>query len=533
MFILYLKFILVIYFYIMKRSLFLLGFILSFSFCLNSQKTFAKENLRQDFINNKSIIYTLNIRNFNAVDNNHDGIIQKEQGDIPGSFLNAKEKLSALKQDGITTIYVLPITPVGKLKALGTAGSLYAMDEFDKINPQLKDINSNLTLEQEAQEFVDRAHSLGLNVILDLPSCGSYDLSLRKPDWYILNDKNEALIPADWTDVRLFKVYNKDKTLNKTTLDNFKSFVDMAQNLGFDGIRADVAGIKPKAFWSEIINHARTKNKNFLFIAEASPSWNNPAPNGVSDYSSIQDLLDSGFDGYYGSWSDFKNIKTKKEFDKKINENLKILAKNKDKAIMAGFATHDQQAPILRGKNYWRMILWLNSTLKVNSYYLDGFSYGDDFIYDYEGKKNNTSLTDDDTYFVHSGLFDIFNLSAPIRVKHPELKKEYLKAIGFKKNHNALINNGTYKNLKTNNDNVFAYSITHNNQKILAVGSLDEENMQEIKMKNDSMKKDYLLTILNAKQKPIITKKEIKFNLEPLEMQVYFIQTPQVKENKK
>ena len=31
---------------------------------------------------------------------------------------------------------------------------------------------------------------------------------------------------------------------------------------------------------------------------------------------------EAGFDSYYGSWSDFKNIKTKSEFDLKLEKNI-------------------------------------------------------------------------------------------------------------------------------------------------------------------------------------------------------------------
>ena len=175
------------------------------------------------------------------------------------------------------------------------------------------ELNNDKTVYEEAREFIQEAHRLDMNVIVDLPSCGSYDLSLKRPNWFILDKNNEALIPADWTDVRLFKIYNQDKTLNQDVLNNFKSFVDMVQGLGFDGIRADVAAIKPPNFWKELIKYSRSKNKDFFFLAEANVEWGNPAPNGVSHYSSVDELLEAGFDTYYASWSDFKNIKTKAE----------------------------------------------------------------------------------------------------------------------------------------------------------------------------------------------------------------------------
>ncbi len=489
-----------------------------------SSQLYARENLREVFKNNKAVIYTINIRNFAAVDKNLDGLIDPKDGDVKGTFLNAKDKLQALKNDGINTIYVLPITPSGKLKALGTAGSLYAMDLFNQINPQLDDDKNDMSAIDEAKEFIKTAHSLDLNVILDLPSCGSYDLSIKKPSWFILDKKQEALIPADWTDVRLFRVYNDDgKTLYNETLNNFKSFVDMAQEIGFDGIRADVAAIKPKEFWKEIINYARSKNENFLFLAEASLEWSNPAPMTVSKYATIDELLEAGFDCYYGSWSDFKNIRTKKEFDRKIENNLKNLKKNKGKSIMAAFATHDQQAPILRGKNYWDMILWLNTTLPVNSYFLDGFSQGDDFTYSYENKKAKNSQTDDEYYFVHSGMFDIFNMTGPIRNKHPELKKKYLKAINFKERNFDLINNGEFKLLETNNERVFAYSITDKDRELIVIGSLDENQNQEVNIKSKYLKKDYLFSLINTKKQPKIENNLIKTTLEPLEIQVYMV----------
>ena len=37
----------------------------------------------------------------------------------------------------------------------------------------------------------------------------------------------------------------------------------------------------------------------------------------------------------------------------------------------------------------------------------------------YEGKKADKTYTDDEYYFVHSGMLDIFNFSTPAKVKYP------------------------------------------------------------------------------------------------------------------
>ena len=505
----------------MRRIIFL-GLVLFLSLA-QSQAVFARENIRELFRNNQAIIYTINIRNFASVDKNFNGIIDLEDGDTKGTFLNAKDKLKTLKAEGINTIYVLPITSVGKLKALGTAGSLYAMDEFDKINPQLDDETNKLSVFEEAKAFVDEAHRLGMFVIVDLPSCGSYDMSLRKPHWFISSESKESFVPSDWTDVRLFKIYNDDNTLYKENIENFKKFVDMAQSLGFDGIRADVAAIKPYEFWKEIIDYARSKNKDFLFLAEAAIGWTNPTNGAQEQYSSVEELLKAGFDSYYGSWSDFKNIKTKEEFDEKLDKSFNLLKKYDDKSIIASFATHDQQAPILRGFNYWNMILWLSATLPINTYYLDGFSIGDDFTYDYENMKAKTTYTDDEYYYVHSGLFDIFNLAAPTTSRYPKIKKYYIKAVAFKKENADLISFGKFKTLKTNNEKVFAYTIVNSKKELIVVGSLDEENNQNVVLASKYADDNNLFSVLSGKIHPKINKKEISANLEPLELQVFLI----------
>ena len=502
----------------MKRVLIFLGIVLAFSPFAS-----AKENIRELFKNNEAVIYTINIRNFSAVDKNLDGIIEPEKGDEIGNFISAKTKLKELANQGINVVYLLPITPSGKLKALGTTGSLYAMDEFNKIAFELDDLKNSKTVYEEAREFIDEAHRLNMNVIIDLPSCGSYDLALKRPQWFLMNEKKEALIPADWTDVRLFKVYNEDGSLNEATLNNFKSFVDMALNLGFDGIRADVAAIKPPSFWREIIRYARKENKDFFFLAEANVEWGNPAPDGVKHYSSVDELLDSGFDSYYASWSDFKNVKTKEEFDNKIIKNQKVLERNKGKSHISAFATHDQQAPILRGLNYWNMVLWLNVTLPSNMYFLDGFNTGDDFTYSYEGKKASKTYTDDEYYFVHSGMLDIFNFSTPAKVKYPRLKGKYVRAIDFRKRNQDLIQNGKFNLLKTGNEKVFAYSIVNKETELIVVGSLDEKENQKASVKSKYLEKENLFSLVATKKHPQLNQDMIEVSLEPLELQVYMI----------
>ncbi len=82
--------------------------------------------LRTHFLNNETVIMEVNIRSFNAQDIDGDGFIQEDIGEVRGNFLNAINRLDEIKSLGVNTLHILPVTPTGKLKALGTAGSLYA-----------------------------------------------------------------------------------------------------------------------------------------------------------------------------------------------------------------------------------------------------------------------------------------------------------------------------------------------------------------------------------------------------------------------
>ena len=146
-------------------------FVLAQSVSFAAAKPWVND-LRTMFLSNAAIIYELNIRTFNAKDTNGNGIIDISEGEESGNFLNAIERLNELGSLGINTIHVQPVTPVGKTKAIGTAGSIYAASSFDTLNPQLKSEDSALSLEDQARKFINEAHKRGIRVIIDLPACG-------------------------------------------------------------------------------------------------------------------------------------------------------------------------------------------------------------------------------------------------------------------------------------------------------------------------------------------------------------------------
>lgn len=479
-------------------------------------------NLRTMFLNNAAIIYTLNVRTFGAKDYNKNDIIETELGEVKGTFINAIPKLKPLAKSGVNTIYLLPVTKVGKLKALGTAGSLYAIDSFDTINPQLFDeTDFNPDIKAQAKKFIDEAHKLGMHVIIDLPSCGSYDMSLEKPELFIKDKDGNAVIPADWTDVRLFKVYDGNKELNKALIGEYKKFIDLVQYIGADGIRADVAAIKPYEFWKIIIDYARDKDPSFFFLAEASSKWTNPAK-GYTPYASVEELLNAGFDGFYSDWSNLKEIKTNKDLYAKMDNDLKIINKfDGQKSVIANFATHDQTSPALLGYEYWQMVNWLNFTLPLNPYVLDGFPSADSYMYKFQNKKADKSYTDDDTYFVHKGKMDIFNFSrAPLDLDSPSFVREYSEAVRLRYMMAPLITTKDFVPLKTNNPSVFGFKKQNGGDSIIIIGNLDYTASQKAKVKVPKLDKDDFVMPFKMVEPPVAKNGSFSVALRPYEIQV-------------
>ena len=486
---------------------------------LMSPSVFADEGLRTDFLNNNAVICGINIRNFNAKDKNKNGIIDSDEES--GNFLNAIERLDEVKASGINVLHLLPITPTGKLKALGTAGSLYAIADFSSINPQIVDLFSDIPPKEQAKKFINECHARGIKVIIDLPSCGSYDLFLTRPELFLKDKKQLSIVPADWTDVRLFNAGTNDN-LNEDLLGEYKKFIDMVIYLGADGIRADVATIKPANFWKEIIDYTRAKNPEFMYLAEASDSWKEP-PSKYADFTPYNELLEAGFDGYYGSFFNLKDWKTSKEFFEHIKFNKKLLSSYETpKSVILSFTTHAEVSPVItHGENFSVMICWLEATLPFNPYFIDGFQSGDEYTYPWANNKAKKSETDDDYYFVHKGKLDIFNYSRKPNGDSDLIKNNFKRAMEFRTNNAELISKGSLSPLKTDKDKVFAYSRSLNGETVFVMGNMDYKHLQRhVKIKIPGLKKNDKLSSIHGLMNYKVRKNKITTDFAPGEIKV-------------
>ena len=482
-----------------------------------------KNDLRTKFLNNETIIMEVNMRSFNSQDNDGDGFIQEELGERRGTFVNAVERLDEIKNLGINTLHILPVTPTGKLKALGTAGSLYAAADFKSLNPDLYDKNSELSFEDQAKNFINEAHKRGISVIVDIPACGSYDLFLQRPDLFVTNSSGEPVLPSDWTDVRLLATGTEEK-IDTNVYSLYKDFVKYMINLGVDGIRADVAHCKTMTFWKELIAYSRNKDPEFMWLAEVSDSWHDA----ISEYSVFtpyDKLLEAGFDGYYGSFFNIKDWKNAKDLYNQITFTLNDLKRfSSKKSVIGSFTTHDEVSPILiKGTAFSDMIIWLSATLPINSYFVDGFQAGDDYKYLMGNRTAPNTNTDDDIYFTHRGKIDIFNLSRKPEGTNTYLKNDFVLGNDVKKSLIPILNEGNFTPLKVKNSKIFAYTVGNLNKRVLVYGNLNFEESEKAIIKIPKYNKKSSLLPIKVSQVPTVKCGLIHANLQPGEIVVVIL----------
>lgn len=503
------------------KNILLILFIFLFCASKGNCDTVWVNNLREQFLSDNAIIYAINIRTFNAKDINRNEIIDEDLGEERGSFLSAIERLDELRANGVNTILLMPVTSVGRVKALGTAGSLYAPSSFCDINPQLKSLHSNSSAYSEMNKFVEECHKRGLSVIVDLPSCASYDLYLLHPEFFIKDKNQNPIIPADWTDVRLLDA-GTETQINQDVYNLYSNFIKMMLDLNVDGIRANVATIKPYSFWKNIIQDTRTRNPQFLFLAQASESSKETSQCPI--FTPCQKLLEAGFDGYYGTYDNIYNWKSANDLYNTVKSDISTAKKYEHKkAVIGNFATHDQISPILaKGPQLSKMIIWLSSTLPINSYYVDGFSTGDTYLYAWANKKASISYTDDDYYFAHRGQFDIFNFSRQPGGNSADVARNFLMANRFKFLAKNILNNGNFNILKTSSPEVFAFSRCTEKETIIVYGNLDFSKGNEAVIILPKSIENMMSFPVKITTIPVVLKNKLTVNLVPGEIGVIY-----------
>lgn len=201
-----------------------------------------------------------------------------------GTFRAIIPRLAELRSLGVTTIWLMPIHPVGEIERKGTLGSPYSIVDYRAINPEFGTM-------EDFQALLEAVHAEGMHLILDLVAnhtAWDHRWVTENPDWYLTDDEGTITHPpgTDWYDVAALDFSRPE--VRAAMLDEMRFWVE---EVGIDGYRADVAELVPEDFWTEAIAELRAI-RPVLMLAEGH----------------VPSLHEAGFDLTY-SWDSYHAMK--------------------------------------------------------------------------------------------------------------------------------------------------------------------------------------------------------------------------------
>ena len=193
-----------------------------------------------------------------------------------GTFRAAEAHLPELKDLGVEIIWFMPIQEIGVEGRKGTLGSYYAITDY-------RSFNHEFGTREDFVSFVNRAHELGMKVILDWVANHTAPDSewTKREGWHYRDSLGNLMVQYDWTDIAKLNYENED--MRKEMLKAMHFWMD---EIGIDGFRCDVAGEVPTDFWEMAMADLRLTHPDMFTLAE-----NNDK---------AQELTASAFNMYYG-----------------------------------------------------------------------------------------------------------------------------------------------------------------------------------------------------------------------------------------
>ena len=215
-----------------------------------------------------------------------------------------------------------------------------------------------------------------------------------------------------------------------------------------------------------------------------------------------------------------------KELENSVQDRQKELKKYKDKkSVIGSFETHDEVSPlIIGGENFSKIIVWLNATLPLNPYYVDGFLQADDYIYGYSNKRASETYTDDEYYYVHQGQIDIFNFSRRPGSDSTILLEEQKIAMDLRNKYIDVIADGSFIPLSSDNEKIFAYQRTYNKKSVVVIINRNLVNTEEVKVKIKNIKKKSKITFIKDIDDRKLDKSTLNAKLKPAGIIVFTIE---------
>ena len=267
---------------------------------------------------NQSVLYEANIRQYS-----NEGTFNAFANDLP-----------IIKKLGVKILWLMPINPISTTKSKGPLGSYYAVSDYTKVNPEFGSL-------EDFKNLVDKAHELGMYVILDwVPGHTGWDHHwiTEKSDYYLKNKKGEIIDPIDfrtgksfgWTDVADLN-YNNTK-MREELREAMKYWV---KETNIDGYRIDQAYAVPQEFYDKTLKALREIKP--LFILAETDIYH---PGGIK----LVNKFDATYDwpGHQLSKDIAQGKKNANDYHKHVNRTLRLYGT--DNILVNFVSNHDENS---------------------------------------------------------------------------------------------------------------------------------------------------------------------------------------------
>jgi glycosidase len=172
-----------------------------------------------------------------------------------GTLAAFEEHLPRLAQMGVGILWFMPVQPIGVKNRKGGRGSYYSISDYTAVNPEFGTL-------ADFQRVVQRAHGLGMKVILDWVAnhtAWDHPWVAAHRRRYKLDDKGEVYAvtfrPGTpeveyWTDV-VGLDYNAPGAQQDLWPAMTEAMAWWLRTADIDGFRCDVASLVPTPFWEQ------------------------------------------------------------------------------------------------------------------------------------------------------------------------------------------------------------------------------------------------------------------------------------------
>ena len=192
-----------------------------------------------------------------------------------GTLKGAEKHLQRLADMGITVVYLLPVctadtdmdqskwSPRQKKSGFNDPRNPYRISDYFHVDPEYG-------TDQDLKDFVNKAHSLGMKVFLDLvfAHCGpSATVVKQHPEYFKYNDKGEMML-TKWKFPMFDTNYSGTRAYFRTIMAYYLA------NYNVDGFRCDVSDYVPISFWEEARAELELLKPDLVMVAESRSYFN-------------------------------------------------------------------------------------------------------------------------------------------------------------------------------------------------------------------------------------------------------------------